>query len=119
MNIKLAQLMRWAARIVGVLLIGMFLVFGAADGLDPSQFDARSTPLMGMMLISLAGMAGLWKWELAGGATALGGIAFFYVLNYAYTGRLPGGPVIPLFFVPGFLAIAAAFLSRPRPAPAA
>jgi hypothetical protein len=57
-------------------------------------------------LVSLGGFVALWRWKLPGGLVSLAGIVAFYALNYAASGRFPGGWVFPLFFLPGLLAIA-------------
>jgi hypothetical protein len=42
-------------------------------------------------LVCLAGFIALWVWKLAGGMVSLAGIAMFYTVNYAVSGRLSGG----------------------------
>jgi hypothetical protein len=106
-------LARWGARILGVLLAGLVLLFLVGEGVP----RLSSLPLhIGLMfaaeLLCIAGFMMLWRWERAGGLLALIGIAAFYGLNFAASGRFPGGWIFPLFFVPGILAIVAGLLSN-------
>ena len=109
---------RWSARILGAFLVGLVLLFAIGEGLP--HFAAINLHL-GMMfvaqLLCLIGFIVLWRWELPGGVLALIGIAAFYGLNYAASGKFPGGWVFPLFFVPGILSVVASLLDgRPRAA---
>jgi len=111
--------LRWTARVVGALLLGMFVLFAIGEGLPPLTRDNAVLSLMFIAeLVWLLGFVALWLWELPGGFIALAGIVAFYGLNYADSGRFPGGWVFPLFFVPGVCAILSSailgFCRRPK-----
>jgi hypothetical protein len=111
---------RWGARIVGALLVGLMLLFLVGEGVPRlSSLGLNLGPMFLAELLCLTGFVVLWRWELPGGVLALLGITAFYGLNYAASGRFPGGWVFPLFFVPGILAFTAGLLARlchvPRP----
>jgi len=104
---------RWGARILGALLVGLSLLFWIGEGLPPLSSLGLHVSLMFLAeLLCLTGFVVLWLWELPGGLVALLGITAFYGLNYAASGRFPGGWVFPLFFVPGILAVVAGLLAR-------
>jgi hypothetical protein len=110
---------RWGARISGTLLAGMVLLFIIGEGPPPLVRGSLSENLMSLAgLVCLTGYVVIWFRELPGGLVSLLGIASFYGLNYAASGRLPGGWVLPMFFVPGALAVTATLLvSRFRASP--
>jgi hypothetical protein len=104
---------RWGARILGALLVGLVLLFLIGEGVPRLSSLGLNLGLMFLTeLLCLTGFAMLWFWELPGGLVALLGITAFYGLNYAASGRFPGGWVFPLFFVPGILAVTAGLLTR-------
>ncbi len=105
---------RWAARILGALLVGLALLLAVGEGVHPGDFDLRSGAMMLAFLTGLAGMLVLWRWELLGGGVVLAGMAVFYAIDYASSRDLPGGWVFPLCFAPGLLAWAAWAVGRNR-----
>ena len=100
------HLLRWMARVLGVLILAFVLLDLIGGGLPNIRNIAPGEWLLwGGFTLTLVGFALLWKWELTGGIVALGGIALFYVASFALAGKFPGGWVFPLFFLPGFLSI--------------
>ena len=101
------SVIRWTARIMGLLIIGFVLVLAIGEGreLDVTALNGTEVTMFLAWLIALIGMAVLWKWEGVGGLLTLSGMVAFYGLNFAASGRFPGGPVFPLCFVPGVLAL--------------
>jgi len=51
-------------------------------------------------------MVVLWKWEGVGEALVVVGMLAIYGLNFADSGRFPGGWVFTLCYLPGILEIA-------------
>jgi hypothetical protein len=96
---------RWAARILGVLLVGLFFVFAVGQGINPLAMRGTEIVQMSVLLAALTGMLVVWRQELLGGAVVLAGMLAFYVVNFAVSGHWPGGWVFPLCFVPGILAL--------------
>lgn len=110
----ITQVLRWTARIVGTLILAFVLLHVIGGGLpNVDNIAPREWLVWGGFVLSLVGFALLWKWELTGGIVAMGGIALFYAVNYALSGKFPGGWVFPLFFLPGLLSIVC-WLTEPR-----
>jgi hypothetical protein len=104
---------RWAARVTGALLAGMVLLFVFGEGPPPLFRLPLSEVLMLLSgLVCLAGFVLIWIRESIGGVVALSGIVAFYGVNYAASGHFPVGWALPMFFVPGALAVVAAILGR-------
>lgn len=99
-------ILRWVSRLLGLFLIGLILVFAAGLRFNPLALQPTEIVMTVALLASLAGMVVLWWREGLGGAVSLAGIALFYAINFAASGRFPGDWVFPLFFLPGILALA-------------
>jgi len=94
---------RWAARITGLLLVGMVLLFVIGEG-PPNPFRQPipvQVEFFGLFLV-LAGCLAGWRWEGVGGVIIVAGFLAFLVTELIANGRPPGG-AIPLFVVPGVL----------------
>jgi hypothetical protein len=97
---------RWTARLSGLLLLALVVVFAIGEGGPPNVLDQpRPVQLQfaGMFLM-LAGFLIGWRWEAAGGITAVAGFALFLAIEIATNGGPPGG-AIPLFLIPGVLLL--------------
>lgn len=99
----LPTVLRWSARVTGVLLVGMVLMFLVGEGL-PDLF--RQPPRVQLEFAALfmmaAGFLTGWQWERVGGLLAIVGFAAFSAVELTFHGKLPGG-VFPLFVAPGVL----------------
>jgi len=104
--------LRWCTRILGVLVVGLFLLFIAGDGFDPLKLTSFEIPLVLALFIALTGMLLLWRRELLGGVMVIGGMISFYSINFVASGRLPSGFVFPVCFVPGILAVVCWWTAR-------
>jgi hypothetical protein len=96
---------RWTSRILGVLLVGLVLVFMIGQGFNPLSLNSTEISLASALLVALTGMLLVWRQELLGGTMVVAGMLAFYSINFATSGRLPGGSIFPLCFVPGILAL--------------
>jgi hypothetical protein len=104
---KVAQtVLRWTARTIGALLVGLVVLFAVGEGVRLQDFDAITGSMMVGFLVALAGMLVLWRWELVGGMMVVVGMGGFYAIEYLSSGDLPGGWVLPVCFLPGVLAMA-------------
>jgi len=97
--------LRWIGRILGLLIIAFVLLMAIGQGFDPRGLNGTELAMSLALLTSLVGMGLAWRWELVGGLLSLIGMFGFYLINFAAAGRFPGGPIFPLCFVPGAIAI--------------
>jgi hypothetical protein len=112
---KVAQtVLRWTARTIGALLVGLVVLFVVGEGVRLHDFDAITGSMMVVFLVALTGMLAIWRWELIGGVMVLIGMGGFYAINYMSSGDLPGGWVLPVCFLPGVLALASWAVERCR-----
>jgi hypothetical protein len=117
---SLRFLVRWAARVTGLLLLVLVVATVIGEGGPPNVFD-QPMPVqlefaaLGLMLLGL--VVG-WVREGVGGLLVLLGLAAFNAVELAVNGRLALG-AFPLFAVPGVLLLLSALLGRRgRPQPA-
>lgn len=99
-------ILRWSARITGLLLVGLVLFFVIGYGGAPNVFRqplATQVEIFAMVVV-LAGFLVGWRWEGVGGVMAVGGCVAFLVAELAANGKPPGG-ALPLFAVPGILLL--------------
>jgi hypothetical protein len=101
---------RWIA--TGSIAVGLFLLFLIGEGFNPWTLTGAEIAQHAVLWIALMGMLMLWRWEASGGALVIAGMIAFYLIHFATSGRLPGGPVFPLCFVPGVLALIGWWSSR-------
>lgn len=102
---KLISTLRWIARIIGLALAVLVLLFAIGEGFDPRQLTLTTGFMSVAFFVAIVGMLVLWRWELIGGLMVVIGMAVFYTINFTASGRLPGGWVFPLCFLPGILAM--------------
>jgi len=108
---------RWLARILGLLLTSLVVLFAIGEGFDPRELTPITVVMTVAFFAAAAGNLFLWRWELAGGLLVMIAMTIFYALNFADSGKLPSGWLFPMFFLPGALAIFAWATSRKRVAP--
>jgi hypothetical protein len=95
--------LRWSARITGLLLVTMVLIFVVGEG-PPNPF--RQPPAVQVefvaVLLMIAGFLAGWRWEGLGGLLAVIAFVGFAATELVVNGKPPGG-AIPMFVVPGLL----------------
>ena len=96
---------RWTARIVGSMIVALVVIIKIGEGFNPANVNGIELAMSAVFWAALAGMIVLWRWEGIGGLLTLGGMLAFYGLNFAASGKLPGGWVLPLCYLPGVLAL--------------
>ncbi len=111
-HVIVASLCRWTARIAGILLVVVLLVFAIGEGMP----NLLTLPIwdqiafLGLALIMVGILLG-WRFELAGGIMAL--VGFFLVFVSLFIGK---GLALPGFFIalamPGVLYITSVVLRR-------
>lgn len=96
--------LRWSARITGLLLVGVVLLFVVGERHVPNPLrgplPVRVEPF-GLFLVLTGCLAG-WRWAGIGGAIILLGFLAFLITELVVNHKPPGG-AIPLFVVPGVL----------------
>ncbi|MFO0960625.1 MAG: hypothetical protein U0800_24850 [Isosphaeraceae bacterium] len=107
----------WAGRGLGLAMALLFLTFLVGEGPpNPARLTPREAALFVAMLAFVAGGLALWKWPTRGALLNLGGLFAFELIEYLVSGRLAGG-ILPLFGLPGLLAILGEILARSSPEP--
>ena len=113
--------MRWAARLIGLLAIGLFVAFVIMSG--PSVFanislaSLQGLPLLIALLLALAGIVVAWRWELIGGImTIVGSLA---IIGLVCLGSGSDMFLCSLFFtgpmlVAGILYLACCYRTRTK-----
>jgi peptidoglycan/LPS O-acetylase OafA/YrhL len=110
---------RWIARILGLIVVLLFLWFLAYAGAKviPSLAwgDPQGVPLFAVLVAAVSGVLVAWRWELLGGLLALLGAAAIVVLVYAGggTGSILGAILLALpLAVAGILYLGAHVRAR-------
>jgi len=109
---KLAFILRWSARLTGLLSIGVLLLFMTGDdGLLSRHAWAKVRPTEWIQLLFfpfgvLVGLVLAWLREGLGAAVALGSLAAFYLSHTCLSGRVPGGPWFLIFTSPALVFFA-------------
>ena len=71
--------MRWIARLVGIVAVGLFVAFLAMSGMSVlsalSLSNPQGIPLLIALVLALAGVIVAWRWELVGGIMTMVGAA--------------------------------------------
>lgn len=108
---------RWLARALSVLSIGLLLLFVLGEGSWPIRLTSSELVQFIFFPIGVAlGLALGWRNELLGGTIAVSSLALFYILHFTIFGRFPGGPWFLIFTLPGFLFLALGLWRQPRTA---
>ncbi|MEQ8211530.1 MAG: hypothetical protein RH917_17020 [Lacipirellulaceae bacterium] len=106
-------LLRWSARIVGLLILAFVILHILGEGIPKELFSKPGEALLTLSFVtSLLGFAILWRWEFAGGLLVAIGISSFYLIHFKITGDLPGGWVFPSLLITGILALISWGLNR-------
>jgi hypothetical protein len=110
---KIIFVISWIARISGILLLGLFLLFFLGEGgFNPFHLTIIELLMTVCILIVLVGILIAWKKEGLGGAMMVGGMILFYVINFIGSGKFPGGWVFQILFVPGILFLICWFVTK-------
>ena len=117
---RLALMLRWSARLTGLVSIGVLLLFlTGEDGLVGGNGWAKVRPVEWLGLLCfpfgvLLGLALAWWREALGAAVAAVSVTAFYVQHVLLAGRLPGGPWFLIFAAPAALFFASWLAHRRR-----
>ena len=93
----------------------LLLTFIIGEG-GPNLFKLSIIELLQTLagIVVLIGLLVAWRWEGIGGMMITGGIISFYALEYIASGKFPGGPVFPIFYLPGILFLICRVMSKYR-----
>lgn len=90
--------LRWTARLLSLLALGVFVMFAIGEGLNLAHFSAFELVLFVFFPFGVClGMVLAWRWEGLGGAITIASLAAFYLL------ARPRGYAFLVLAVPGFL----------------
>ena len=70
--------MRWTARILALLAVGLFVFFAIDLGarvFPTLRWGPQGIPLLVVLGVALAGVLVAWRWELVGGIMTVAGVA--------------------------------------------
>lgn len=98
----------------------LFAVFYFANGgVDFSRLTRGEHQMMLAVTVCLLGFViqvippySVSHHAVAGAALGLLGISAFYWVNFSHSGRIPGGPIFPLMFLPGMMEIFGQLIKR-------
>jgi hypothetical protein len=68
--------MRWTARLLALVVMGLFVYFAVEFGaqvFSELSWGPQGFPLLLGLIVALVGLLLAWRWELLGGAMAVGG----------------------------------------------
>jgi hypothetical protein len=112
--------LRWAARALTTVLVGLIVVMFVGVTLDGGFHPLRLKGVEPIQMIffwtACIGMVIAWRWSVLGGALSFGAMILFFAVELAVNGRLPGGLVLYLMLLPGILFLVDGFIRRQRSA---
>jgi hypothetical protein len=126
-NNRPSAIINWAARIIGLIVVVVFVVFIIGDTVDTMQqgngFDIESLLIIVPIVVALAGYILAWRYKIIGGTLLiLVSIAFGIQISVAAHGNLESRPdfhalegwlILGLpFLVVGALLLISAYLDR-------
>jgi len=96
--------LRWSARVLSILAVGVVLLFAFGEGLNLSNFTARELVLFVFFPLGVClGMAVAWRWEGLGGGITVASLVSFYLVHHLMSSRFPRGFAFVVLAAPGFL----------------
>jgi len=103
-QLVLLSVLRWSARVLSILSVGVVLLFAFGEGLNLSYFTARELVLFAFFPIGVClGMALAWRWEGLGGGITVASLAAFYLVQRLTSSSFPRGFAFAVLAAPGFL----------------
>ncbi len=112
-NKSAVTVLRWAARLASLASLGMILPFFIGERFSPLQPTARDWALFAFFPFGIyAGMLLAWWREDWGGCVTVACLLAFYAMNFADSGKLPGGPSFAIFASPCALFLLSSLLAR-------
>jgi hypothetical protein len=105
--------LRWLARGLSVLAVGLVLLFAIGEELNLARFTARELVLFVFFPIGVClGMVVAWRREGLGGFITVASLAAFYLADRVISPGYPRGFAFLAFASPGFLFLICGLWSR-------
>jgi hypothetical protein len=96
--------LRWSARVLSILAVGIVLMFAFGEGLNLAHFTGRELLLFVFFPLGVCvGMVVAWWREGLGGGITVASLAAFYLVHRLLSSSFPRGFAFAAFAVPGFL----------------
>jgi hypothetical protein len=107
------RVLRWSARILGLLMVGTVLFFAVGEGLNLSKFPPGELVLFGFFPLGVGlGMLLAWRWELLGGGITVASLAACYLVERLESSSFPRGPAFLFLAAPGVLFLLCGWRTR-------
>ena len=98
------RILRWTARLLSIISIGIILLFAIGEGFNPIKFTTQELVLGLFFPLGVCfGMITAWKWEGLGGVITISSLLLFYLVQKNTSTGFPSGPAFIVFAFPGFL----------------
>jgi hypothetical protein len=110
--IRLEVGVRWTARVLTALLVGVVLFIFIGEGFNPLHLKGIEILQMVLFWTTCIGMVLAWRWPMIGGTLSLGGMILFLTVELVVTGGFPRGLFFYLMLLPGPLFLADGFMRR-------
>lgn len=114
---RILNMVRWAARILGVGFVGLFLyLFVSQGGLGEFIYltGAEKLRLTFLPVVFTIGLAVSWKRELLGGAIMILSVIGFNLVGIASKQHFSGEMECAVVLIPGLILALLPFLSRTK-----
>jgi hypothetical protein len=107
--------LRWTARVLSLLSIGIVLLFAFGEGLNLLHFTVHELVLFVFFPVGVClGMAVAWRWEGLGGGITVASLAAFYLVHRLSSSGFPRGFALLAMTAPGFLFLLCWVWTRSR-----
>ncbi|MBL8202820.1 MAG: hypothetical protein JNM09_01225 [Blastocatellia bacterium] len=112
--LDLITVLRWAARAMSAISIGIVALFFIGEGFNPTKISLQEWALfLCFPFTVVVGLMMAWRNEWLGGTIAIGGLLSFYLVHaLVANGHLPTGWAFGAFTSPALLFLLYAVLAR-------
>jgi hypothetical protein len=105
---RFIRALRWIARIAGIALVGIVLLFFIGEGFNPLRLTPHEALMMALFWTALVGLLVGWRREGLGGALTVGSLLVFGFLEWLKTGSLRQLLPFAIIGLPGLLFLCCA-----------
>jgi hypothetical protein len=105
--------LRWSARILSILSVGLVLLFAFGEGMHLAHFSALELALFVFFPFGVClGMIAAWRFEGLGGGITVASLGAFYLVHRLSSSSFPRGFAFVALAAPGFLFLLCWSLTR-------